>query len=84
MIGKKKIKDIQFFKEASDASFDETGNKKRRNRFADEDELEAEQEERKRRSELNKYFRIFGDKIAEAVRVFLPLSRQIKHTNWTC
>ena len=55
MIGKKKAKDVQFFREVSDASFDE-------------DELEAEQEERKRRMDLNKYFKAFSDKIAEAVR----------------
>ena len=66
LIGKKKAKDIQFFREASDASFDETGNKKRRKNYHDEDELEAEQEERKRRAELNKYFKAFADKIADA------------------
>ncbi|GAA5943636.1 hypothetical protein JCM10213_008931 [Rhodosporidiobolus nylandii] len=66
MIGKKKAKDIQFFREVSDASFDETGNKKRKRNYHDEDELEAEQEERKRRADLNKYFKAFSDKIAEA------------------
>lgn len=73
MIGKKKAKDIQFFREAADASFDETGNKKRRRNFADEDELEQEQEERKRRTELNKYFKAFGDKISEAVSIMAAL-----------
>ncbi|GAA5863770.1 hypothetical protein JCM8547_006060 [Rhodosporidiobolus lusitaniae] len=66
MIGKKKAKDVQFFREVSDASFDETGNKKRKRNYHDEDELEAEQEERKRRGDLNKYFKAFSDKIAEA------------------
>ncbi len=66
LVGKKKTKDIQFFREASDASFDETGNKKRRKNYHDEDELEQEQEERKRRAELNKYFKAFADKIADA------------------
>ncbi|KAM0787049.1 hypothetical protein ACM66B_006314 [Microbotryomycetes sp. NB124-2] len=66
LIGKKKAKDVQFFREVSDASFDETGNKKRRKNFHDEDELEMEQEERKRRADLNKYFKAFSDKIAEA------------------
>ncbi|GAA5828631.1 hypothetical protein JCM11251_000879 [Rhodosporidiobolus azoricus] len=66
MIGKKKAKDVQFFREVSDASFDETGNKKRKRNYHDEDELEAEQEERKRRADLNKYFKAFSDKIAEA------------------
>lgn len=67
IIGKKKAKDVQFFREVSDASFDETGNKKRRKNYYDEDELEMEQEERKRRADLNKYFKAFSDKIAEAV-----------------
>ncbi|BGP11874.1 FACT complex subunit spt16 [Rhodotorula toruloides] len=66
MIGKKKTKDVQFFREVSDASFDETGNKKRKRNYHDEDELEAEQDERKRRADLNKYFKAFSDKIAEA------------------
>ncbi|KAM0747180.1 FACT complex component Spt16, partial [Meredithblackwellia eburnea MCA 4105] len=66
VIGKKKAKDVQFFREASDVSFDETGNKKRRKNYHDEDELQAEQEERKRRADLNKYFKAFADKIAEA------------------
>ncbi|KAK4049693.1 FACT complex subunit spt16 [Microbotryomycetes sp. JL201] len=66
LIGKKKAKDVQFFREVSDASFDETGNKKRRKNYHDEDELEMEQEERKRRADLNKYFKAFSDKIAEA------------------
>ncbi|GAA5820245.1 hypothetical protein JCM10212_000770 [Sporobolomyces blumeae] len=66
IIGKKKAKDVQFFREVSDASFDETGNKKRKRNYHDEDELEAEQEERKRRADLNKYFKAFSDKIAEA------------------
>ncbi|GAA5845081.1 hypothetical protein JCM5353_007425 [Sporobolomyces roseus] len=66
IIGKKKAKDVQFFREVSDASFDETGNKKRKRNYHDEDELEAEQDERKRRADLNKYFKAFSDKIAEA------------------
>ncbi|CAG8751071.1 4903_t:CDS:2, partial [Acaulospora morrowiae] len=43
--GKKKTKDIQFYREASDVQFDETGNRKRKFRYGDEDELGAEQEE---------------------------------------
>ncbi|PLW13790.1 hypothetical protein PCANC_19533 [Puccinia coronata f. sp. avenae] len=67
-IGKKKTKDIQFFREASEATFDETGNRKRRrqNNGGDEDEIEAEQDERRKRSELNKHFKSFADKIADA------------------
>lgn len=67
-IGKKKTKDIQFFREASEATFDETGNRKRRRQQngGDEDEIEAEQEERKKRAELNSNFKQFAEKIADA------------------
>ncbi|KAK9376767.1 FACT complex subunit-domain-containing protein [Lipomyces chichibuensis] len=66
MIGKRKTKDVQFYREASDIQFDETGNRKRKYRYGDEDELEAEQEERKRRNALNKEFRNFSEKISDA------------------
>ena len=67
MIGKKKTKDVQVYREASDVQFDETGNRKRKYRYGDEDEIELEQEERKRRQLLNKEFKYFAEKIAEAV-----------------
>ncbi|TDL27246.1 FACT complex subunit SPT16 [Rickenella mellea] len=66
MIGKKKAKDVQFYREASDVQFDETGNRKRKYRYGDEDEIELEQQERKRRQGLNKEFKHFADKIAES------------------
>ncbi|KAF7972111.1 hypothetical protein HWV62_18942 [Athelia sp. TMB] len=66
MIGKKKAHDVQFFREASDVQFDETGNRKRKHRYGDEDEIEMEQLERKRRQMLNKEFSQFADKIADA------------------
>ncbi|RUS30293.1 hypothetical protein BC938DRAFT_479592 [Jimgerdemannia flammicorona] len=66
ILGKKKTKDIQFYREASDAQFDETGNRKRRYHYGDEDELESEQEERRRRAALNKEFKTFAEKLAEA------------------
>lgn len=66
MIGKKKTKDIQFFREASDMQFDETGNRKRKYRYGDEDEIEMEQAERGRRSKMNKEFKAFAEKIADA------------------
>ena len=69
MIGKKKTKDIQFYREVSDASFDETGNRRRRVNYGDEDELAAEQEERKRRALLNKEFQTFSEKISELVTI---------------
>lgn len=66
IIGKKKTRDIQFYREASDVQFDETGNRKRKYRAGDEDELELEQEERRRRAQLNKEFKKFSESIAEA------------------
>lgn len=66
MVGKKKTKDITFVREVSEASFDETGNKKRRRRY-DEDEIEDEQEELRHRARLNKEFKAFADKVADAV-----------------
>ncbi|CAJ0640789.1 14898_t:CDS:10 [Entrophospora sp. SA101] len=66
IFGKKKAKDIQFFREASDIQFDETGNRKRRTKYGDEDEIGAEQEENKRRFLLNKDFKSFANKIAES------------------
>ncbi|KAH7026013.1 FACT complex protein [Microdochium trichocladiopsis] len=69
MIGnKKKTKDVQFYREATDIQFDETGNRKRKYRYGDEDEFEAEQEERRRRAELDRQFKAFAEKIAEAGR----------------
>ncbi|KAH7889938.1 FACT complex subunit SPT16 [Phlebopus sp. FC_14] len=66
IVGKKKVHDIQFFREASDVQFDETGNRKRKHRYGDEDEIEMEQQERKRRQMLNREFRLFAERIAEA------------------
>ncbi|KAJ8121514.1 hypothetical protein ONZ43_g2049 [Nemania bipapillata] len=75
---KKKTKDVQFYREATDIQFDETGNRKRKYRYGDEDEFEAEQEERRRRAELDRMFKLFADKIADAgknegVEVDMPL-----------
>ncbi|RKP10675.1 FACT complex subunit spt16 [Thamnocephalis sphaerospora] len=65
MVGKKKTKDVQFYREAADSQFDETGNRRRRMHYGDEDELEAEQEERRRRVHLNKEFKLFADRISD-------------------
>ena len=67
LVGKKKARDVQFYREASDVQFDETANRKRKYKYGDEDELEAEQDERRRRAQLNKEFKAFSEKIAEAV-----------------
>lgn len=68
MIGKKKTYDMQFYREVSDMSFDETGGKKRRARYGDEDEIEQEQEDRKRRLELDKQFSDFARRIESAAQ----------------
>ncbi|KAI8060590.1 FACT complex subunit-domain-containing protein [Gongronella butleri] len=65
VIGKKKTKDIQFYREASDIQFDDTGNKRRRHIYGDDDEIESEREERRRRKALNQEFKTFAEKIAE-------------------
>lgn len=66
MIGKKKAKDVQFYREATDMAFDETGNRKRKHRYGDEEEFEQEQEERRRRAQLDKQFKAFAEKIQAA------------------
>lgn len=66
MIGKKKTFDVQFYREASDMAFDETGGRKRRYRYGDEDELQQEQEERKRKNLLDKEFKSFAELIADS------------------
>ncbi|KAK3697346.1 FACT complex subunit spt16 [Vermiconidia calcicola] len=66
IIGKRKTKDIQFYREATEMQFDETGNRKRKHRYGDEEEFEAEQEEKRRRAQLDKEFRNFAEKVADA------------------
>ncbi|MCJ1415358.1 FACT complex subunit spt16 [Xylographa parallela] len=66
MIGKKKAKDVQFYREATDMQFDETGNRKRKHRMHDEEEFEQEQEERRRRAALDKEFKVFAEKVSAA------------------
>ena len=66
LVGKKKTKDVQFLREATDIQFDETGNRKRRYRYGDEEEFEAEQEERRRRADLDRQFKAFAEKISDA------------------
>lgn len=66
MIGKRKTKDVQFYREATEMQFDETGNRRRKNRYGDEEEFEAEQEERRRRAALDREFKAFAEKISDA------------------
>jgi nucleosome binding factor SPN SPT16 subunit len=67
MVGKRKTKDVQFYREVTDAAVDETGNRKRKYRYGDDDEHEQEAEERRRRAAMNKEFKEFAQKIADAV-----------------
>jgi Xaa-Pro aminopeptidase len=66
MIGKRKTKDVQFYREATEMQFDETGNRRRKHRYGDEEEFEAEQEERRRRAALDREFKTFAEKISDA------------------
>lgn len=68
VIGKRKAKDVQFYREASEMQFDETGTRKRKHRYGDEEEFEAEQEERRRRALLDREFKNFAERIADASR----------------
>ncbi|PGH16894.1 FACT complex subunit spt16 [Polytolypa hystricis UAMH7299] len=68
MIGKRKTKDVQFYREATEMQFDETGNRRRKHRFGDEEEFEAEQEERRRRAALDREFKAFAERISDAGR----------------
>lgn len=70
IIGKRKTKDVQFYREATDMAFDETGNRKRKHRYGDEEEFEQEQEERRRRAELDRVFKGFAEKISDAAREY--------------
>ena len=70
MIGKRKTRDVQFYREATDMAFDETGNRKRKHRYGDEEEFEQEQEERRRRAELDRIFKSFAEKVSDAGREY--------------
>lgn len=68
LVGKRKAKDVQFYREATDMAFDETGNRKRKHRFGDDEEFQQEEEERRRRTELDKQFKLFAEKVSDAGR----------------
>ncbi|KAF1814664.1 SPT16-domain-containing protein [Eremomyces bilateralis CBS 781.70] len=77
MIGKKKAKDLQFYREATEMQFDETGNRRRKHRYGDEEEFEQEQEERRRRAELDKEFKAFTKKIEDAASKMVDMSADV-------
>lgn len=66
MVGRRKTRDVQFYREAIDSLVDETSGRRTRMRFGDEDELAQEAEERKRRAEANAEFRAFTERLVEA------------------
>jgi len=69
MVGKRKTVDLQVCREAVDGGAgDETSNRKhRRAQYGDEDELQAEQTERRKKKALDKEFSEFAKAIQEAV-----------------
>lgn len=68
MVGKKKTKDIQFYREALENHVEETGGRRRKTNYGDEDEIAQEREERRRRQQANDEFRSFAEKISEAYK----------------
>ena len=78
MIGKKKTDYVQFYREVTDASFDETGNRRRRANYGDEDELRQEQEERRHRQMLNREFQQFSEKISDASRKMVDVDTPMR------
>lgn len=78
MIGKKKTNYVQFYREVTDASFDETGNRRRRANYGDEDELRQEQEERRHRQMLNREFQQFAEKISDGSRKLVDVDTPMR------
>ena len=68
MVGKKKTKDIQIYREALENHVEETGGRRRKTNYGDEDEIAQEREERRRRQQANEEFQNFAEKIAEAYK----------------
>lgn len=71
LIGKKKVTDVQFYREALDSLVDETSGRRKKLRLGDEDEIMQEAEERKRRKEADAEFKLFAQKISEVSKVLL-------------
>lgn len=68
MVGKRKIKDIQFYTEVMEASQAVGGNNRRQSRWGDAEEIEDEQRERELKNRLNQEFKAFVKKLEELVR----------------
>lgn len=84
IVGKKKTRDIQFYREALESVVDETsGGRRTKMRFGDEDEIAQEQEERRRRTEANEEFRNFAEKVVEASRNTLEVDVPFRDLGFT-
>lgn len=68
MVGKKKTNDVQIYREALESHVEETGGRRRKVNYGDEDEIAQEREERRRRQQANEEFKSFAEKISEAYR----------------
>jgi Xaa-Pro aminopeptidase len=67
LVGKKKTKDIQFFREALESHVDDTGGaRRRRPAYGDEDEIAQERDERRKRQAANAEFQGFGERVVES------------------
>ena len=60
---------MQFYREVAEMAFDETSGRRRRANYGDEDELAAEQEERRRKAIMNQEFKQFSEKIMDASKI---------------
>ncbi|XBW35606.1 hypothetical protein QEN19_001180 [Hanseniaspora menglaensis] len=83
LMGKKKVQDIQFYREATDMAVDETSSSRRPGgskfrRYGDDDEIEEEKEERRRRAILDKEFKTFATLISEASEGLADLEEPIR------
>lgn len=67
MIGKKPVKDVQFYTEVMEAS---TSLGQKANRWGDAEEIEEEQRERELRNRLNKDFQAFVQKVEKLIPNF--------------
>jgi nucleosome binding factor SPN SPT16 subunit len=68
MVGKKKTKDIQIYREALENHVEETGGRRRKTNYGDEDEIAQEKEERRKRQQANDEFQSFAEKISESFK----------------
>lgn len=66
MVGKKKTFDVQIYREVLESGVDDTGGRRRKVTYGDEDEIAQEREEQRRRERANDEFQSFAEKVTEA------------------